>query len=381
MQEASQENNSIKPAIVVVAYDRARALERLLGSIGDADYSGLSDVTLIISLDKSGNTEVENAVDSFAWKYGEKKVIKRSERMGLKKHILSCGDLCREYGSIIMLEDDLFVSPLFYHYTCAALEKVGNEDRVAGVSLYSHRFNVFARLPFDAVDDGYDNFYFRFPCSWGQAWTLNEWVSFREWLDAHDGEDLKGNGMPEPAAEWGSSSWLKYALKYVIEEDKTWFYPRISYTTNFFDEGEHSKEAVTDLQVPLSLGRKRDFCFSLPDQSGARYDPYFENEGLPFQADIYGLKRRDNALKEGPFYSSEILPFGIRESFGLSLRPADSNILFRIPGEGISLYDPAVKRNVRQKGSARLEKYFYPGMNRKKIMKLIGDRFLERYTK
>ncbi len=381
MQGNFAENNCIKPAIVVVGYDRVRALKRLLQSLKEADYSGFQDVTLVISLDKSEVKAVEETADLFSWEYGEKRVIKRSERMGLKAHILSCGDLSREFGSIIMLEDDLYVSRFFYHYTCAALSKVRDLKDVAGVSLYSHKFNVFARLPFDAVDDGYDNYYFRFPCSWGQAWTKDEWQGFRDWLEVHDGEDLHGGGMPSFAADWGSSSWLKYALKYAIEEDKTWFYPRISYTTNFFDEGEHSKEAVTDLQVPLSIGRIRDYCFSEPSRSGARYDSYFENEGLPFQSDIYGLKRRDDALNNGPFYSSEVLPFWIKESFALSLRPADSNILFRIEGKGLFLYDPGVPRSVKGKTGAKLEKYFYPGMNRKKIMKLIGDRFLERYTK
>jgi len=366
---------SMKPAIVVVAYNRVKALQRLLDSLKNADYSGFSDITLIISIDKSDNSEVSEAAEAFSWGQGEKRVVTHPERLGLKKHILGLGDLTKEFGSIIMLEDDLLVSPFFYHYSCAALNKVSGDSKVAGVSLYSHKFNVFARLPFDAADDGYDNFYFRFPSSWGQAWTGEEWSSFRSWLDEHDGEDLHGNGMPAPAAEWGSSSWLKYALKYAIEEDKTWFYPRTSYTTNFFDEGEHTNEAVTDLQVPLSLGLKREYCFSLYEESGSKYDPYFENDALPFQSDIYGLKRRDKALKDGCFYSSEILPFKIRESFGLSLRPVDSNILFRIPGEGIFLYDPSEKTETRHKESARLEKYFYPGMNRRKIMKLIGDRF------
>lgn len=373
MSENSRDTSE-KPAIVVVGYNREKALTRLLKSIGRADYEGFDEIPLIISIDNGGAPSVISAAEAFDWKYGEKKVIKRPERMGLKKHILSCGDLTEEYGSIIMLEDDLFVSPCFYPYTVAALEKVKNDDKAAGVSLYSHKFNVFARLPFDAVDDGYDNYYFRFPCSWGQAWTLSQWKGFREWLKIHDGEDLHGNGMPNYAADWGESSWLKYAMKYVIEEKKTWFYPRSSYTTNFFDEGEHSDEAVTDLQVSLSRGRKRDFCFSSTEESGANYDSYFENEGLMHESDIYGIKRQDGLTGVKPFYSAEILPYEVMESYALSLRPVDSNILFKIEGEGIYLYDPTKKTGGRIKKTARLEKYFYPGMNRKKIMKLLSDK-------
>ena len=366
----------IRPAIVAVGYDRAGALSRLLSSLKAADYAGFENITLVISIDKGGDPAVTETAEAFDWTHGEKRVIKREERMGLKRHILSCGDLTEEFGSIIMLEDDLFVSPLFYAYTCAALSKVQDDDKVAGVSLYSHKFNVFARFPFDAVDDGYDNFYFRFPSSWGQAWTSAQWKGFKSWLEKHDGEDLSGNGMPSFAAAWGESSWLKYALKYAIEEDKTWFYPRVSHTTNFFDEGEHSKEAVTDLQVPLPRGKKRDYCFSLPDQSGASYDQYFENDLLEYEADIYGLKRQDGFLKDKPFYSAEILPYEVLKSYALSLRPVDSNILFNIPGEGIYLYDPLKNTGGKTKKTARLEKYFYPGMNRKKIMNLLSDRLV-----
>ena len=63
-------------------------------------------------------------------------------------------------------------------------------------------------------------------------------------------------------------------------------------------------------------------------------------------------------------------------NYALSLRPVDSNILFKIPGEGIYLYDPLRNRGGKAKKTARLEKYFYPGMNRKKIMNLLSDRLV-----
>ena len=52
----------------------------------------------------------------------------------------------------------------------------------------------------------------------------------------------------------------------------------------------------------------------------------------------------------------------------------DSNILFNIEGDGIYLYEPAGKQKITAKETARLERYFYPGLNKKKIMKLIGDK-------
>ena len=66
MYQSSQENKDIKPAIVVVAYDREKALDRLLTSLGNADYEGFIDVPLIISIDKSGNEAVGKLADSFS---------------------------------------------------------------------------------------------------------------------------------------------------------------------------------------------------------------------------------------------------------------------------------------------------------------------------
>ena len=44
--------NMIKPAIIVIAYNREESLKRLLTSLNNAIYES-DDITLIISIDKS----------------------------------------------------------------------------------------------------------------------------------------------------------------------------------------------------------------------------------------------------------------------------------------------------------------------------------------
>ena len=46
--------NMIKPAIIVIAYNREESLKRLLTSLNNAIYES-DDITLIISIDKSDN--------------------------------------------------------------------------------------------------------------------------------------------------------------------------------------------------------------------------------------------------------------------------------------------------------------------------------------
>ena len=59
------------PAIVIIAYNRADSLKRLLSSIARADYSDTSDITLIISIDKGNNEDVIRAAEDFSWLHGQ----------------------------------------------------------------------------------------------------------------------------------------------------------------------------------------------------------------------------------------------------------------------------------------------------------------------
>ncbi len=63
-----------KPVIVVVAYNRADSLVRLLQSLLHAKE--VSDALLIISIDNQEplNYDVKELAESFAWPYGDKEV-------------------------------------------------------------------------------------------------------------------------------------------------------------------------------------------------------------------------------------------------------------------------------------------------------------------
>ena len=389
----------IRPCIVVIAYNREKALERLLASLGAADYPKDQEITLIISIDKSDNPEVLCTAERFEWTKGRKRIEARSEKLGLKRHVLLCGDYSLEYGSAIVLEDDLYVSPLFYRYAVSALGFTDGREGIGGISLYNHLLNVHARAPFYALDDGYDNYYLQFASSWGQAYTKEQWRGFREWLEGAEACEGSGNGLfynkpqiPANVASWSESSWLKYHIAYLIEKDMYFLYPRISLTTNFMSEGEHSAGENTELQVPLLTGEGKEYRFSGLSESGAVYDAFFENRGLSslvlkdlrdapggakkadgkaeetlpedtVLTDLYGYrtsgpaergKRGEKGNEAGMagkrryVLSCRALPYKIVKSYGRKFRPMDLNIVLKQPGEDFFLYDtteagPAVK--------------------------------------
>ena len=64
--------------------------------------------------------DVVDLANGFVWNFGEKSVLHHDQNLGLRAHIISIGDLTYKFGSIILLEDDLIVSPWFYEYALAA---------------------------------------------------------------------------------------------------------------------------------------------------------------------------------------------------------------------------------------------------------------------
>jgi len=133
--------------IVVVGFNRVDSISRLLYSIDKAYYD--EKVDLIISIDNSGANVVEQFAEKFNWAFGEK-IIKVSDvRLGLRNHILKCGNYLNEFGydAIIILEDDLFVSPGFFNYAKQAVDFYKGDQNIAGISLYQHSWNVNADRP------------------------------------------------------------------------------------------------------------------------------------------------------------------------------------------------------------------------------------------
>ena len=133
----------MKFAIVVVGYNRPFGLKRLILSLKEADY--LSDkVDLVISIDKGKKQqEIIDICEKIKWDFGEKHIRSFNENLGLRKHIIKCGDLTNLYDAVVVLEDDITVSKYFYNYVKQAIERYKNNEKIAGISLYKHSSKKF----------------------------------------------------------------------------------------------------------------------------------------------------------------------------------------------------------------------------------------------
>ncbi len=332
-------------ALVAVGYNRVAEMQRLLKSICNAKLGNIQ-TDLVISLDYSDKQEeLKKISEQVDWNHGSRIVRAFSERQGLKKHILQCGDLTEKYDAVIVLEDDLVVAEGFMQYVSAAVEAYEDNDEIAGISLYTHQTNPGNGRFFEAQFNGYDAFLMQYAQSWGQCWTRKMWRGFKKWYELQGEELTADEKFPDYVASWNKQSWLKYYTKYTVEEGKYHVYPYHSLTTNGSGIGEHNDMVNTSYQVSLQFGVCDNYRFPSVEQA-VKYDAFFERifDTDPWEGeygsvlyDIYGL--RHHYGDSDTIISIRDLPYEIIRKIGLKYRPHEQNMLIPEDGEGIYVYN------------------------------------------
>lgn len=102
-------------------------------------------------------------------------VIERKENMGLANSIIAgVGRLTKDYGQVIVFEDDLITSPHTLTYFNTALNKYRQEDKVMHIGAYMYNLKN-APLP--------QTFFYRAASSWGWATWARAWQHFEPNID------------------------------------------------------------------------------------------------------------------------------------------------------------------------------------------------------
>ena len=96
-------------------------------------------------------------------------IIEREENMGLANSIITgVTELCNKYGRVIVVEDDLYLSPYFLKYMNTALDTYEEYDEVMHISGYM--FPVRGDLP--------NTFFYRATSCWGWGTWKRAWDKF-----------------------------------------------------------------------------------------------------------------------------------------------------------------------------------------------------------
>lgn len=330
----------MRPVIIVAAYSRAHALSRLLTSIENAKYPSNS-IELIISLDGGASAEVLAIAEKFRFSKGSVNIVTRAKNIGLREHILWCGDQSLSHGSVIVLEDDLYVDPYFYFYAEASLQFYKEDENVAGIALYSQQYNEYANLPFEPLFNGCSNYFMQVACSWGQVWSAQQWANFKSWYEHSALEKIQDcTRLPDAVKQWPESSWKKYFSAYLVYKGKFFVYPYMSYSTNCADVGGfHTKILNNTFQVSMAdRFRSPDkFVFLKIDESKAKYDAFMEPidpAGYEYlsvrpdqvEFDFYGLKPI-KLLKEKEFCVTSKRCLNAQIKIPLRFKPIEINLL------------------------------------------------------
>lgn len=187
-------------------------------------------------------------------------LVERSDNLGLSKSIVSgVSRLCDDYGRVIVLEDDLIVSPDFLTYMVAALERYEREAQVmqiAGCTLASP--NLLER----------DAFFLPVTTTWGwatwrRAWQQFSWVpqdlatarTEPQWLErfnlhsTYDYLQMLDDRLAGRNDSWGILWW--YA---VSRQRGLVLYPKTNMVQNigFDGSGIHCGEGEFDTQLIAS---------------------------------------------------------------------------------------------------------------------------------
>lgn len=367
-------HNKDKIAIVVVGYNRLDSIKRLLRSLELANYYG-DDVALVVSIDASGKRDLYEYVNAYKWDYGPYYVNIQEERLGLKQHILQCGGITKFFKAIVLLEDDIVVSPYFYNFVKQSVKFYEDDDKIAEISLYKNEINGFVQLPFEPRHNGADVFLMQDVSTWGECWTEKMWSSFMNWYNEHDEDCVESIRMPVSIKRW-TRAWSKYYYAYIIDTQKYVLFPHVSLSTNYSEAGEHDNAGTSSLQTNMLYGEK-EYTFR---ESNAleKYDVYCNNvvlydyldiEKQDVQLDIYGFGELDDSKRF--LLTTKILPYKIVKTYSLSLRPIEQNIIGHTKGEGIYIYDTNQKINRKRGDNPFLAYYFIRGLQASLIIKYI----------
>ena len=141
------------------------------------------------------------------------KIIERNENLGLAKSIISgVSQLVKDYGKVIVFEDDLLSSPFTLKYFNYALKYFENEGKVMHISAYMYPLAGADKLP--------DTFLYRAAHSWGWATWERAWVNFNPDID-----DLMQRFTKEKIRDFsidGTMNFWKQMLEFKKGKNNSW---------------------------------------------------------------------------------------------------------------------------------------------------------------
>lgn len=163
--------------LVVFVYNRAEHTKKLLASVNSAKGADCTDLYIFSDGAKSSESEkdvaeVRNVINNFIEnesRFKKIELIRSTENCGLANSIINgVTKIIKQYGKIIVLEDDLEVSVDFLEYMNGGLNYYKDNQSIWSISGYT--------LPLKSLENYRHDIYVALRgCSWGWATWLDRW--------------------------------------------------------------------------------------------------------------------------------------------------------------------------------------------------------------
>ena len=167
--------------VVLFVYNRLDHTMNVIDSLAKNFLAKETNLYVFSDAAKTENgLEKVNAVREYIrrtdWKgnFSNVTIIEAEQNKGLAKSIIGgVTRILEKYGKVIVVEDDLILSPYFLQYMNGALDYYKDAEEVWSISGYSFPMRSLQRYPHDV-------FYSYRGCSWGWAtwadrWNLMDW--------------------------------------------------------------------------------------------------------------------------------------------------------------------------------------------------------------
>lgn len=166
--------------IALFVYNRPQHTERTVKFLQQNELAAESRLFIFSDGPKtSADEEKVKEVRSFIQQidgFKSVEIIERKENRGLANSVIDgVTKLTKEYGQIIVFEDDLISSPYTLIYFNEALNRYRNEDKVMHIGAYMYPLTT-QNLP--------DSFFYRAATSWGWATWERAWAHFEPNIDS-----------------------------------------------------------------------------------------------------------------------------------------------------------------------------------------------------
>lgn len=250
--------------VVLFVYKRPRHTLQTLESLYDNPLSTQSSVYIFTDAAKSTQdqalvNQVRKIIKQKQW-CKEVHIIERINNFGLAKNIIEgVTQIVQQFGKVIVLEDDLMVSPGFLTYMNQALELYQNEPQVMQISGHTPPINIrnYPR----------NTFFYNKIATWGWGTWADSWQKLN--TDAtYLLEQIKINSQTQEFNADGAYNFIEHLEANIQERINTWaikwqasvflakglcLYPKKSLVRNigFDNSGEHCGYSKTHLKQKI----------------------------------------------------------------------------------------------------------------------------------